>query len=67
MDRVFVRQGVTMDKPVFDRIIDDFVSRLRESKRLRDGAYDELEELLRRRELRPEQIKRVIFEPEDIQ
>jgi hypothetical protein len=67
MDRVFVRQGVTMDKPVFDRIIDDFVSRLRESKRLRDGANDELEELLRRRELRPEHIKRVIFEPEDVQ
>lgn len=56
-----------MDKPVFDRIIDDFVLRLRESKRLRDGAYDELEELLRRRELRPEQIKRVIFQPEDVQ
>lgn len=53
-------------KPVFDRIIDDFIRRLRDSGKLQEPASLELEQLLRRRELRPEHIKRVIFDPEDV-
>jgi len=54
-------------KPVFDRIIDDFIRRLRDSQTLREPASLELQQLLGRRELRPEHIKRVIFEPEDVE
>ena len=67
MDRVHRRKDAMMEKPVFDRIIDDFVGRIRESQKLRENAIRELEQLLRRRELRPEHIRKVVFAPEDVE
>jgi hypothetical protein len=55
------------EKPVLDRIFDDFMTRLRESKKLGDDALRQLDQLLRRRELRPEHIKEVIFAPETVE
>jgi len=55
------------EKPVLDRIFDDFIQRLRDSGKLGEGALKEFELLLRRRELRPEHLKKAIFAPENVE
>jgi hypothetical protein len=55
------------EKPVLDRIFDDFIKRLRESGKLGEGALKDFEHLLRRRELRPEHIKKALFVPENVE
>ena len=53
-------------KPILDRVFDDFVERLRTSGKVSETALKDLEQLLRRRELRAEHIKKAIFVPEDV-
>lgn len=53
-------------KTILDRIFDDFVKRLLESGKFSETTVKELDELLLRRELRAEHLKKVIFAPEDV-